>query len=333
MKNNNSRRNFIKTLMAGVLMGPVVLKTQACDNGAGIPTRVLGSTGERVSIIGFGGWDLGYIDEKLAIRMMHEGVDEGITFFDNAWEYNRGNSEVVVGKAIDQGKYRNKIFLMTKVCARDYKGAKRQIEDSLRRLKTDHIDLLLHHSIQYEGDKERIIDPDNGALKAVIEAKKEGKLKYIGFSGHRDPEIHLGMLNHSYDWDAVLMPLNIMDAHYNSFQNKVLPLVNERNMAALGMKSLVGGFDRISSRIKVSPQLCRHYSLSLPLSTLICGNQSLEELRSDIAIARNFKPLTEDKISELLDKSEKAGKSGKPEMYKDPASFYGCSYHSKVLNG
>ena len=332
MKTEQTRRNFIKTLMAGVLMGPVVLKTQAFTGG-GIPTRVLGSTGERVSIIGFGGWDLGYIDEKLAIRMIQEGVDEGITFFDNAWEYNRGNSEVVVGKALDQLKLRDKVFLMTKVCARDYKGAKKQIEDSLTRLKTDHIDLLLNHSIQYEGDKERIVDPENGALKAVMEAKKEGKIKYTGFSGHRSPEIHLGMMDAGVDWDAVLMPLNIMDAHFNSFQKKVLPLVNQKNMAALGMKSLVGGFDRISSRINVSAQLCRHYSLSLPISTLICGNQSLEEMRSDIAIARDFKPLTEDKINELLDLAESTAKTGVSEMYKDPASFYGCSYHRRVLEG
>jgi predicted aldo/keto reductase-like oxidoreductase len=332
MTTEQTRRNFIKTLMTGVLMGPVVLKTQAFTGG-GIPTRALGNTGERVSIIGFGGWDLGYIDEKLAIRMIQEGVDEGITFFDNAWEYNRGNSEVVVGKALDQLKLRDKVFLMTKVCARDYEGAKKQIEDSLKRLKTDHIDLLLHHSIQYEGDKERIIDPDNGALKAVKEAKEQGKIKYIGFSGHRTPEIHLGMLDFDFDWDAVLMPLNIMDAHYSSFQKKVLPVVNQRNMAALGMKSLVGGFDRISSRVNVSAQLCRHYTLSLPISTLICGNQSLEEMRSDIAIARDFKPLTEDKINELLDLAESAAKTGEPEMYKDPASYYGCSYHRRVLEG
>ncbi|HKJ79546.1 MAG TPA: aldo/keto reductase [Prolixibacteraceae bacterium] len=333
MENNHSRRNFIKTLMTGVLMGPVVLNTQACAGGSGIPTRELGSTGARVSIIGFGGWDLGYIDEKVAIRMVREGVDEGITFFDNAWEYNSGNSETVVGKALDQEKLRDKVFLMTKVCARDYKGAKRQIEDSLRRLKTDHVDLLLHHSIQYDGDKERIIDPENGALKAVIEAKNEGKLKYIGFSGHRDPEIHLGMLNHSYDWDAVLMPLNIMDAHYKSFQNKVLPVVNERKMAALGMKSLTGGFDRISSKINVSPELCRHYSLSLPVSTLICGMQNKDEMHMMIDIARDFKPLTEEKIDELLALSDATAKTGMPERYKDPTSFYGCSYHSSVLNG
>ncbi len=332
MKTDQTRRNFIKTLMTGVLMGPVVLKTQAFSGG-GIPTRILGNTGERVSIIGFGGWDLGYIDEKLAFRMIHEGVDEGITFFDNAWEYNRGNSEVVVGKALEQANLRDKVFLMTKVCARDYKNAKKQIEDSLTRLKTDHIDLLLNHSIQYEGDKERIVDPDNGALKAVLEAKREGKIKYTGFSGHRTPEIHLDMLGVDYDWDAVLMPLNIMDAHYNSFQKKVLPVVNKRNMAALGMKSLTGGFSRISSKVNVIPQLCRHYSLSLPISTLICGNQSLEEMRSDIAIARDFKPLTEDKINELLDLSENAAKTGEPEMYKDPTSFYGCSYHRRALEG
>ncbi len=313
-------------------MGPAVLKTQAFAGG-GIPTRALGSTGERVSIIGFGGWDLGYIDEKLAIRMIHEGVDEGITFFDNAWEYNRGNSELVVGKALAQSKLHDKVFLMSKVCARDYKSAKKQIEDSLTRLKTDHIDLLLHHSIQYEGDKEKIIDPESGALKAVLEAQKEGKIKYTGFSGHRAPEIHLEMINSGVDWNAVLMPLNIMDAHYNSFQKKVLPVVNDKNMAALGMKSLVGGFDRISSRINVSAQLCRHYSLSLPVSTLICGNQSLEELRSDIAIARDFKALTEDKINELLDLAEGTAKTGKPEMYKDPSSFYGCSHHSRTMEG
>jgi len=330
MATEQNRRHFIKTLMTGVLMGPVVLKTQALNAG-GIPTRELGSTGERVSIIGFGGWDLGHIDEKLAIRMMHEGVDEGITFFDNAWEYNRGQSEIVVGKALDQAKIRDKVFLMTKACARDYKGAKQHIEDSLRRLKTDHIDLVLHHSIQYKGDRELIFDPENGASKALLEAKKEGKIRYIGFSGHQKPEDHLGMLEMPFDWDAVLMPLNIMDAHYNSFQKKVLPLVNQQNIAALGMKSLTGGFDRISSRVKVSAQLCRHYSLSLPISTLICGNQSLEELRSAIALARDFKPLTEDKINELLDMAESAGKSGESEMYKDPTSFYGCSYHKKFI--
>lgn len=330
MNNDFSRRRFIQTLLTGVLMGPAVLKTQASQTGE-IPTRLLGNTGERVSIIGFGGWDLGFIDENLAVRMIHEGVDKGITFIDNAWEYNRGKSEEVVGKALKSGNLRNKVYLMTKVCARDYKGAKRHLEDALRRMQTDRIDLVQFHSIQYEGDKERIFDPDDGALKAVLEAQKEGKLRHVGFTGHRHPDIHLGMMNMPLEWDAVQMPLNIMDAHFNSFQQKVLPVANKRNIGVLGMKSLTGGFDRISSRVNVNAELCRRYSLSLPISSLVCGMQNLEEMRSDIAIARNFKSLTEEKINELLDMSEQAGKTGEPELYKDPASFYGCSYHSAVL--
>lgn len=332
MKNDFSRRDFIRTLMAGVLTGPIVLRTQAA-NSNGIPTRVLGNTDERVSIIGFGGWDLGHIDEKLAIRMMHEGISEGITFIDNAWEYNRGASEIVVGKGLKQGNLRNKVFLMTKVCARDYNGAKKHLEDALGRLQTDHIDLVQFHSIQYDGDKERIFDPENGALKAIKEALKEGKLRYIGFSGHRDPQIHLDMINMPFEWNSVQMPLNIMDAHYNSFQKKVLPLVNNKNIAALGMKSLVGGFDRISSKINVSAELCRRYSLSLPVSTLICGMQTPDEMRMMIDIARDFKPLTEAKINELLDISKEPSKTGETEMYKNPQYGYGCSYHSAVLRG
>ena len=332
MKNGFSRREFIQTLMTGVLLGPVVLKTQAMTS-SGIPTRALGKTGEQVSIVGFGGWDLGFIDEKLAIRMMHEGIEAGITFIDNAWEYNRGRSEEVVGKGLKEGNRRNKVFLMTKVCARDYEGAKRHLEDGLRRLQTDRIDLVQLHSIQYDGDRERIFDPENGALKALIEGKKEGKLLYIGFTGHRDPKIHLDMLNAPFDWDSVQMPLNIMDAHYNSFQKQVLPIAIQRNIAALGMKSLVGGFDRISSRVKINAELCRRYSMSLPVSTLICGMQNLEEMRMMIDIARDFKPLTEEKINELLDKAALAAQNGEAEYYKDASRGYGCSYHTGILSG
>ncbi len=330
MEHKFSRKDFIRTLMTGVLMGPAVLKTQAFRS-SGIPTRALGNTGERVSIVGFGGWDLGYINENLAIRMIHEGVDEGITFIDNAWEYNQGRSEEVVGKALKQGNLRDKVFLMTKVCARDYEGAKRHLEDGLRRLNTDMIDMVQLHSIQYDGDRERISDPDNGALRALIEGREEGKLRYIGFTGHRDPQIHLGMLNLPFEWDAVQLPLNIMDAHYNSFQKRVLPILNERNIAALGMKSLTGGFSRISEKVNVSAELCRRYALSLPVSTLICGMQNHEEMQLMIKIARNFKPLTEEKINELLDMSMAAATDGAPERYKDPSSGYGCSYHTRIL--
>jgi uncharacterized protein len=164
MNNGFTRREFIQTLLTGVLLGPVVLKTQAF-NASGIPTRALGKTGEQVSIVGFGGWDLGFIDEKLAIRLMHEGIDEGITFIDNAWEYNQGRSEEVVGKGLKSGNMRDKVFLMSKVCARDYEGAKRHLEDALRRMNTDRIDLVQLHSIQYDGDRKRVFDPENGAVK------------------------------------------------------------------------------------------------------------------------------------------------------------------------
>jgi predicted aldo/keto reductase-like oxidoreductase len=330
-KNGFSRRDFIQTLMTGVLLGPVVLKTQAASMSA-IPTRALGKTGERISIVGFGGWDLGFIDEKLAVRMMHEGIEAGITFIDNAWEYNRGKSEEVVGKGLKEGNLRDKVFLMTKVCARDYEGAKRHLEDALRRMNTEMIDLVQLHSIQYDGDRERVFDPENGALRALVEGRKEGKLRYIGFTGHRDPKIHLDMLKMDFEWDAVQMPLNIMDAHYNSFQKQVLPVANQRDIAVLGMKSLVGGFDRISSRVQVSAELCRHYALSLPVSTLICGMQNFDEMRLMIDMARDFKPLTEDKISEMLDKAALAAKTGETEYYKHSNRGYGCSYHSKVLS-
>jgi uncharacterized protein len=330
MKYEFTRRDFIQTLLTGVLLGPVVLKTQAF-NVSGLPTRALGKTGEQVSIVGFGGWDLGFIDEKLAIRMMHEGIEAGITFIDNAWEYNQGRSEEVVGKGLKSGNLRDKVFLMTKVCARDYEGAKRHLEDALRRLQTDRIDLVQFHAIQYDGDRQRIFDPEKGALKAIMEAKKEGKLRYIGFTGHRDPQIHLDMLNMPFEWDALQLPLNIMDAHFNSFQKRVLPVANDRNIAVLGMKSLVGDFDRISSRVQVNAELCRRYSLSLPVSSLVCGMQNFEEMRMMIDIARDFKPLTEEKINELLDKATVAAKTGEAEFYKDSAKGYGCSYHTKVL--
>lgn len=330
MKHEFSRREFIQTLMAGVLLGPAVLQSQA-SNAGGIATRLFGKTGERVSIIGFGGWDLGFIDEKLAIQMVHRGVGEGINFIDNAWEYIKGRSEEVVGKAVASGKLRDKVFLMTKVCARDYEGAKRHLEDSLRRLQTDHVDLIMLHSIQYDGDRDRIFDPDNGALKAVIEARKAGKLKYIGFSGHQKPQVHIDMLSMPFEWDAVLMPLNIMDAHYNSYQKTVLPIVLERNIAAMGMKSLVGSFSRISQKVNVSAELCRRYSMSLPVSTLVCGWQNMDEMQLCINIARDFKPLTEGKIEELLDLSKTAAADGATEFYKDGSKGYGCSYHSRVL--
>jgi len=322
-----SRRNFIKTLMVGVAMGPIITRHQLFSVN-GIPTRPLGSTGERVSIIGYGGWDsvVKKSDEE-SIRLMHEAIDGGITFFDNAWEYNKGRSEEVMGKALTMDGYRKRIFLMTKVCARDYEGAKKQIDQSLSRLRTDHVDLFQVHAVQYDDDPKVIFDPDNGSFKAILEAKKAGKCRYIGFSGHMYPEVHLQLINMPIAWDTVQLPLNIMDAHYNSFQHKVLPILNEKKIGALGMKSLAGQDGRIVRELNVSAELCRKYALSLPVSTVICGIQTREELLADMAIARDFVPLTEDEINRLLDISREPAKDGIIEKYKDLKSGYGCVCH------
>ncbi len=326
MHNNYSRRQFVKTLMAGVAMGPALTSFQLNSPGV-IPKRPLGKTGEYVSIYGYGGWDAGRPEEKESISMIHEAIEAGVTFFDNAWEYNRGRSEEVVGKALAINGYRKDVFLMTKVCARGYQNAKKQIEDSMRRLQTDYVDLLQFHSIQYENDPERIMDPENGAIRAVLEAKKDGKLKYIGFSGHMYPEMHLKMIG-LYDWDTVQLPLNVLDAHYNSFQKQVLPVLNNKKIAALGMKSLARD---IPKKLDIPVKLCRKYTLSLPVSTVICGVQNRAELRSDLEIARDFKPLVEDEINELLASSKEPAKNGSIEQYKNPTSFYGCSFHSEIL--
>jgi aryl-alcohol dehydrogenase-like predicted oxidoreductase len=328
-----TRRHFIKTLMTGVAMGPVVTRFQLFSP-AGIPTRPLGNTGERVSIIGYGGWDtvVGKSTGE-SIRHIHRAIDGGITFFDNAWEYHDGRSEEVMGKALAQEGYRNRVFLMTKVCARDYDGVKKQVDESLKRLQTDHVDLLQFHSIQYPDDPQRIFDPEKGGMKAVLEARQEGKLRFIGFSGHMFPEKHLEMINMPFEWNTVQMPLNILDAHYKSFQHQVLPVLNQKNIGALGMKSLTGQDARLPRELNISAELCRRYALSLPVSTVICGTQTFEELESDMAIARDFKPLSEEEIGYLLDIAREPARDGHIEEYKNPLGFYGCSYHKKILKG
>ena len=318
--------------MAGIAMGPVILNHQSFG-ATGIPTRPFGKTGERISIIGLGGWD--FIQRKTeseSLRYLHQAVDGGITFMDNAWEYNRGRSEELMGKALAQDGYRKKVFLMTKVCARDYKTGKEQINQSLKRLQSDHVDLLQVHSIQYPGDPQRVFDPENGVIKAMVEAQQAGKTKYLGFSGHMYPEMHLEMIN-MFDWDAVQLPLNILDAHYNSFQKKVLPVLNQKGIAALGMKSLAAQNGRLSREVNVSADLCRRYVMSLPIATLVCGMQSFEELQEDLQRAQNFKPLTEVEINRLLDIAKEPAKDGAIEAYKDMKNYFGCSHHSSVLKG
>jgi uncharacterized protein len=327
-----SRRQFLETLAGVVALGSQVRALQS-DGPAGIPTRPLGPTGVAVPIVGYGGWDsvAGKTDAE-SIARMHEAIDLGITFWDNAWEYHDGRAEEVMGKAFDTPSRRDKVFLMTKVCARDYEGAQRQIEQSMRRLRTDRLDLLQFHAVQYEGDPQRIFDPEKGARRAALEARKAGKVRFIGFSGHMHPDTHLQMIGMpGAAWDTVQMPLNILDAHHLSFEQRVLPVCVERGIAPLGMKSLAGQDGRIARDLNLSVELCRRYAMSLPVSTVICGMQTREEIRQMASIARGFAPLTRDQVTQLLAKSRGPSQGGAIERYKDMSSGYGCSYHSRTL--
>ena len=320
-----NRREFIGTLLSGVAAGTAIISCQR-TSANGIPTRPLGKTGEHVSIIGLGGWDVAAKEsDEEVIRLIQFAANEGVTFFDNSWDYHDGHAETLMGKAMKEGSLRDKIFLMTKVCGRDYASAKQHLEDSLRRFQTDHLNLWQFHGIKYEDDPKLIFDPENGAMKAALEAKKEGKIRYIGFTGHQHPKYHLSMLEQDFEWDSVQMPLNILDPHYHSFQKQVMPVCDQRDIAVLGMKSLGAQDARISSETKVSPQVCRRYVLSLPVSSLVVGIQNKEELVSDIEVARNFEPLHEEEIKELLSSTREIGLNGQIEAYK--VGNYGCDWH------
>jgi len=323
------RREFLKTALAGIAMGSSLIACQQ-QTATGIPKRPLGKTGESVSIIGVGGWDIGNVkNENDAISIMHEAIDQGVTFFDNSWDYHQGGSEKVMGRALAESSRRDRVFLMTKVCARDYEGAKKHLEDSLNRLRTDRIDLWQFHGIQWDDDPDLIFHPENGALRAALEAKKEGKIRYIGFTGHKDPNFHLKMLERNFQWDTVQMPMNMLDAHYRSFQHLVAPQVVDRGIALIGMKGLAAQNGLIVREFGISADNARRYALSLPIATLVCGMQSRENLLQDIEIARNFKPLTENDIQELVAAVAEQATDGHLEAYK--VGNYGCDWHHNQM--
>jgi len=320
-----NRREFVAGALAGLALGRSMLAAQE-ESALGVPTRPLGRTGERVAIIAMGGWDIGNVaDKDEAIAIMHEAIDEGMTFFDNSWDYHDGGSEEIMGKALASSARRDKVFLMSKVCARDYRGALKHLDDSLRRLQTDRLDLWQFHGTQWDDDADLIFDPDKGALKAALEAKQAGKIRYIGFTGHKHPRFHLAMLERPFEWDTVQMPINVLDAYYDSFQKQVMPVCRERGISVIGMKALAAQNGRIVRDLGISAQFARRYSLSLPITTLVCGIQSRENLRQDIAIARQFRPLTEDEVVEVLSKAEPQAKDGHMEAYK--IGNYGCDWH------
>ena len=287
-----SRREFLKAAVAtGVLAG--TLPGWAAETASGMPYRKLGRTGEKISAIGLGGYHIGISkDEEESIRLIRSAIDRGITFMDNCWDYHDGNSEVRMGKALRDG-YRQKAFLMTKIDGQTKASAARQIEESLQRLQTDRIDLMQFHEIIRMEDPDRIFAL-GGGMEAALEAKKAGKIRYIGFTGHKDPLIHLRMLEvaraHKFRFDAVQMPLNVMDAHFRSFEQQVLPVLVKEGIGVLGMKSLGSG---VILQSKTAPPIeCLHYAMNLPTSTVITGIDRMELLDQALEAARTFKPMS-----------------------------------------
>jgi aryl-alcohol dehydrogenase-like predicted oxidoreductase len=288
----------------------------------GMVYRTLGKTGEKVSAIGLGGYHLGHPpDPADAIRIVHTAIDRGITFMDNSWDYNGGESELRMGIALRDG-LRQKVFLMTKFDGRTKDAATRQINESLKRLQTDHVDLIQYH------ENIRLEDPDrffavDGPIEALMEAKKAGKIRYIGFTGHKDPFVHLRMLEvaaqHKFHFDTCQMPLNVMDAHFRSFGHSVLPKLVEQGIGVLGMKSMGDGNVLRSGR--VTPTECLHYALNLPTSVVITGCERIEILDQAIEAARTFKPMSSMAVAALLAKTRDAALSGQFEPFKTTTQF------------
>ncbi len=292
------------------------------NSKGGIPYRRLGRTDEKVSIVGLGGYHIGIQqDEEESIRIIRTAIDNGINFLDNSWDYNEGVSEIRMGKALRNG-YRKKAFLMTKIDGQDRKTAKEQLEECLRRLQTDTVDLLQFHEIIRMEDAGRIFAP-GGALEAVLEAKKAGKVRYIGFTGHKSPAIHLKMLqtalDHGFTFDAVQMPLNVMDAHFESFEKKVLPVLRKQNIGVLGMKPLAEKL--ILDSKTASPIECLHYAMNLRVSVVITGCDSLRILEQALNAARSFRPLSSEERSALLTRTARAAEKGEYELYKTDTRF------------
>lgn len=292
-----------------------------------IGRRPLGGTGEMVSMIGLGGYHIGIPAEDEAIRMMHRSIDAGITFFDNCWSYHKGESERRMGKALQGGK-RQQVFLMTKIDGRTKDSAAKQLDQCLERLQTDMIDLVQLHEIIRDKDPSWVFGKD-GAMEAMIAAKKAGKLRFIGFTGHKDPEIHMAMLRtaekHGFKFDAVQLPLNVMDANYRSFEAKVLPTLTQQNIGVCGMKPLGSG-DILKSG-KVNAVECLNYALTLRASVVITGCDRPEILEQAIKVAQEFKPLTEEQMQALRDRTREAAMAGTHEAFKNTDRFDGTTKH------
>jgi aryl-alcohol dehydrogenase-like predicted oxidoreductase len=284
--------------------------------------RTLGRTGEQVSLIGLGGYHLGQSkDEGESIRIIRRAIDQGITFMDNSWDYNGGASELRMGKALRDG-YRDKVFLMTKIDGRTGEAAAKQIDESLQRLQTDHLDLLQHHEVIRLEDPDRIVAA-GGAHEAVRDAQKAGKVRYVGFTGHKDPSVHLRMLDigkrHGVRFDAVQMPLNVMDAHFRSFEHQVLPVLLEEGIGPLAMKAM--GDEVILRSGVVSPLECLHYTMTLPVAVVITGIERMEMLDQALEAVRTFEPMTSAQVTALLARTATPAADGAYELFKTTNQF------------
>jgi predicted aldo/keto reductase-like oxidoreductase len=323
----NTRREFLQTtLAAGAAAGLAAHLAGAADdaNRTGLPTRPLGHTGQKVSILCLGGWHIGSVKDKAeAVRIMHAAIDEGLTFFDNAWDYHDGGSEEVMGQALSAPGKRAKVFLMTKNCGRDARTTRSNLDDSLRRLRTDHLDLWQFHEINYDNDPEWIVE--KGALAEALKAQKEGKVRFLGFTGHKDPHIHLKMLP-VHKWDTVQMPINVCDWFYRSFVKNVVPEAQRRGAAVLGMKSLAGGTGNLVQKHVCTAAEAHRYALSQPIASLVTGIDSMEVLKKNIATARNFQPLAGAELEALLAKVKPVAGDGRYELFKSTQVFDG-PYH------
>ncbi len=307
-----------------VFLGATTLAAASMSGQTGtVPRRKLGLTGLEVSALGIGGFHLGSTkDQAEANALVRNALDAGINFFDNCWEYHDGLSEERMGTALDG--QRKKVVLMTKVCThgRDKKVAMRMLEESLRRLRTDYLDVWQIHEVVYWNDPDLIFAPD-GAAEALAQAKKDGKARFVGFTGHKDPEIHLKMLSHNYPFDTIQMPLNCFDATFRSFETNVLPEANRRGIAVLGMKSMGGSGEMIKAG-GVTPEEALRYAMSLPVATTISGIDSMEVLRQNLEIAGNFKPLSDSQLKALRERCRPDAADGRLELFKTTTKYDGA---------
>jgi uncharacterized protein len=327
---DETRREFMQSAGAVAATAAMGATTAAEDKkpGEGIPTRPLGKTGVNVSILCLGGWHIGSVKDKdEAVKMMHTAIDEGVTFFDNCWDYHDGGSEEIMGKALaaDAGKWRKKVFLMTKVCARDAKTVRAQIDESLKRLQTDVIDLMQMHEINWDNDPEWV--KEQGGLAALLAAQKAGKVRFVGYTGHKHPAIHKTMLP-VHKWDTVQCPINVCDHFYRSFAKELIPEAKKQGTAVIGMKSLGGGDGKIVKAGVATAEECIRFSLSQEIAALVSGMDSMEVLKKNIATARNFKPLEGEELQKLLAKVKPQAGDGRHERFKSTIDFDG-PYHRK----